>query len=245
MDKLIAMREGGAALRQIKHQLQVFTQAGTAFEAIEVEAQRLIAAAGATPNFALVPGYHWATCIMKNDEVCHGIPEGERVEDGDIITIDVGLLYHGWHLDTSISFLVAGPNTPDRETREEFLAVGRESLRKAINKARVGNTVYDISSAMQRVVERAGYGAVYQLTGHGIGRELHMDPVIPCVAQRPDKKLKLTEGQTLAIEIMYTAGDPELEVAADGWTYQTKDHSLSGMFEETVVVTKNGPEILT
>lgn len=245
MDKLTAMREGGAKLRQVKKQLQAMTVVGTRFEEIEAEAQRLIKAAGAVPNFALVPGYHWATCIMKNEEVCHGIPKGKVVEAGDLITIDVGLKYQGWHLDTSISFAVPGENGKVASEREHFLSVGRESLKKAINKARVGNSIYDISSAMQRVVERAGYSAVYQLTGHSIGEELHMEPSVPCIAQRRDKNLTLFDGQTLAIEIMYAAGDAELKVDRDGWTYRTKDGSLSGMFEETVAITKSGPVILT
>jgi methionyl aminopeptidase len=241
MEKLQAMRTGGAKLRQVKHQLQAFTKVGTRFEDIEAEAQRLIKAAGAVPNFALVPGYHWATCIMKNDEVCHGIPKGKYVDDGDVITIDVGLLYEKWHLDTSISFAVG--SVPAEVTH--FLTVGQDSLKKAINKARVGNSIYDISAAMQRVVERAGFGCVYQLTGHAIGEELHMDPSVPCIAQRRDKNLKLYEGQTLAIEIMYAAGDAHLKIDKDGWTYRTSDGSLAGMFEETVLITRNGPEILT
>lgn len=245
MDKIEAMRQGGAKLRQVKRELQAFTKVGMKFEAIEAEAQRLIKAAGAVPNFALVPGYHWATCIMKNDEVCHGIPKGKYVDDGDVITIDVGLLYHGWHLDTSITFVVAQDLATVPNEVKQFLDTGRESLKKAINKARVGNTIYDISAAMQRVVERAGYSCVYQLTGHTIGEELHMDPSVPCIAQRSDKQYKLFDGQTLAIEIMYTAGDAHLKVDKDGWTYRTSDGSLAGMFEETVLVTKSGPEILT
>lgn len=241
-NKIAAMREGGKRLRTVKHQLAAFTQVGQSFAEIEAEAQRLIAAADATPNFALVPGYHWATCVMVNDEVCHGIPTADKfVADGDIVTIDVGLLYQNYHLDTSITFAVG---TVSSEI-QQFLHVGEQALKKAINKTRAGNSVYDVSAAMQRVVERAGYGAVYQLTGHGIGSELHMDPSIPCVAQRSDKKIILAVGDTLAVEIMYTAGDSDLKVDADGWTYRTKDHSLSGMFEETVLITEQGPEVLT
>jgi methionyl aminopeptidase len=242
MEKIEAMRQGGKKLRQIKKQLQDFTKVGVSFAAIEAEAQRLIKAADAIPNFALVPGYEWATCIMKNDEVCHGIPRAtKKVEDGDVITIDVGLLYHKWHLDTSISFTVGNATSEAKQ----FLEVGRKSLKKSINKAKVGNSIYEISKAMQQVVERAGYEAVYQLTGHAIGEELHMDPTVPCIAQRSDKRNKLYEGQTLAIEIMYAAGDAELALDKDGWTYRSKDGSLTGMFEETVLITKAGPEILT
>lgn len=235
------MRAGGKKMRVVKKALQDFVEVGTTFEAIEAKAQELIRSQGGVPNFALVPGYHWATCVMKNDELCHGIPKNKIVDDGDLITIDVGMLYEGWHLDTTISFGVGAVSTEVAH----FLEIGMQSLKKAIAKARVGSSVYDVSSAMQRVVERAGFGVAYQLTGHGIGEELHMDPSIPCVADRSDKKIKLYPGQTIAIEIMYAAGDATVILDADKWTYRTEDGSLSGMFEETVLVTQNGPEILT
>lgn len=240
--KISAMREGGHKLSKIREELAHYTAVGMHFSDIEAEAQRLIRSSEAVPNFSLVPGYHWATCIMKNDEMCHGIPSQEKiVHDGDLVTIDVGLLYQGYNLDTTTTFIV-GTKTPQLE---EFLAVGKKALAKAIEKAKVGNSVFDISFAMQKIVERHGYNMVYQLTGHGIDTELHADPQIPCIAQRSDKRVMLYDGQTLAIEVMYTQGDAELVVAKDGWTYSTKDHSLSGMIEETVLVTPQGPEILT
>jgi len=239
--KIAAMREGGLKIRQIKKDLEAAVRVGTTFESIEAHAQKLISEAGGKPNFAMVPGYHWATCIMKNDELCHGIPKAKRVEDGDLISIDVGMLYQGWHLDTSISF---GVGKVSGEV-EHFLSVGRQSLKKAIAKARSGSSIYDLSSAMQRVVERAGYSAAYQLTGHGVGKELHMDPSIPCIAQRSDKRVKVQVGETYAIEIMYAAGDATVVLDEDGWTYRTEDGSLSAMFEETVLVTVKGPEVLT
>lgn len=239
--KISAMRAGGQKLARVRDALVAYTKVGTSFEDIEGEALRLIKAEGGIPNFALVPGYHWATCVMKNDEVCHGIPKGKSVAEGDVITIDVGLLYQNYHVDTSVSFAVGQVSAEI----EEFLAVGRKSVQKAIAKVKPGATVYDVSHAMQKTVERKGYGAVYQLTGHGIGTELHMEPGIPCVAHRGDKRHVLKPGQTLAVEIMYSAGDPELVLDADGWTYRTKDGSLTGMFEETVLVTETGHEVLT
>lgn len=240
--KISAMRVGGKKLAQVRDALVKFTQVGMTFADIEAEAQRLIHAAGATPNFSLVHDYHWATCIMKNDEVCHGIPTAEKiVNDGDFMTIDVGLLWEEYNLDTTASF-IAGTATPQKT---EFLAVGKKSLQKAIEQAKAGNSIYDISYAMQKVLDKHGYGAVYQLTGHGIGRELHEEPYVPCVAQRGDKRRILRDGQTLAIEVMYTMGNPFLILDKDGWTYRTADHSLAGMIEETVLVTSTGPEVLT
>jgi len=239
--KISAMTEGGRRLGTIKQQLANFTQVGSSFESIEAEAQRLIKAAGAKPSFSTVADYRWATCIMKNDELCHGIPEHKVVENGDVITIDVGLIFQEYHLDTTVTFEV-GTSTP---AHQKFLEVGRRSLHKAINKARVGNTIYDISAAMQRVVEAEGYSCVYQLCGHGIGKELHESPDVPCLAQRHDKKKKLWEGQTVAIEIMYAQGSAALKVDPDKWTYRTVDGTLSGMFEETVLITNQEPRVLT
>ncbi|MDQ3008488.1 MAG: type I methionyl aminopeptidase [bacterium] len=238
--KITAMRVGGKKLASIRQELIHFTKSGTSFEEIEAEAQRLIKAAGAKPSFSTVTGYHWATCITKNAGVCHGIPQGKVVSDGDIITIDVGLIWDGYHLDTSDTVAVGGVPAKTKE----FLEVGRRSLAKAIAEAYPGNTVYEISRAMQKVVERHGFGCVYQLTGHEIGTQLHGRPV-PCVAQKSDKRWVLQPGTTLAIEIMYTMGEPELVLDDDGWTYTTKDGSLSGMFEETVLVGTEWPEILT
>jgi len=239
--RIEAMRQGGHHLGRIRQELANFTHVGTTFEAIEAEAQRLIRAVGAAPSFSTVPGYSWATCIMKNDELCHGIPQKKRVEEGDVITIDVGLIWQGFHLDTTTTFSV-GQVEP---IIEEFLEIGRRALAKAIKKAHPGNSVYDLSFAMQKVVEEHECNVVYQLTGHGVGEVLHGEPEIPCDAQKKDKKVKLTVGQTIAIEIMYAAGDAFLVLDKDGWTYRTKDGSLSGMFEETVLVTEKGPEILT
>jgi methionyl aminopeptidase len=241
LKKINAMRRGGHYLRDIKKQLQDFVQVGMTFAEIEAEAQRLIKAVGCKPNFAMVPGYHWATCITKNEGVCHGIPKKQIVNEGDIITIDIGLLCEGYHLDTALTF----PAGKVKANINQFLEVGRQALNKAIAQARAGKSVYDISRAMQKTVEAAGYSVVYQLTGHGVGKELHEDPSIPCYAQPSDKFNFLTEGQTLAIEVMYAEGDSTLEVGEDGWVYQTKDGSLTGMFEHTVVVGKNGAEVLT
>jgi methionyl aminopeptidase len=240
-EKVVAMRVGGHKLARVRDALVKFTKAGMNFAEIEVEAQRLIKAEDCIPNFALVPGYHWATCIMRNDEMCHGIPSKDKlIRDGDLITIDVGLLYKEYNLDTTASFVIG--SSPEKE---EFLAIGKKALAKAIERTKAGNTVYDVSFAMQKVIERHGYSMVYQLTGHGIGKKLHDDPAIPCIAQKSDKRKTLYEGQTICVEVMYAMGDAYLVLDKDGWTYRTEDGSLAGMIEETVLVTEKGPEILT
>lgn len=240
--KAQVMREGGRRLAFVRDSLVEFAQIGVTFLEIDQKAFELIKAQDAKANFAMVPGYHWATCLMKNDEVCHGIPRKDKViEPGDFIKIDVGLLYEGFNVDTTAS-LYRGPQD---DKKMKFLEYGQHSLDRAIAEAMAGNSVYDVSFQMEKALTRHNLGAVYQLTGHGIGKELHEDPYIPCVAQKRDKKNVLYDGQTVAIEVMYTQGQPDLVQDDDGWTFRTEDGSLGGMIEETVLVTKNGPEILT
>lgn len=239
--KITAMREGGHILAQIRDHLATFARVGMTFAQIEAEAQRLIKLHGMKPSFSTVPGYKWACCIMKNDGLCHGIPNETVIEDGDVVTVDVGLINKGYHLDTTTTFIVG---TSSKE-KEHFLEIGRKSLNKAIAKVSAGESVYSVSFAMQKVLQENGCGIVYQLTGHGVGERLHMSPNIPCVALKEDKRVLLTEGQTIAVESMYTAGEPHLKLDRDGWTYRTADGSLSAMFEETVLVTEKGAEILT
>jgi methionyl aminopeptidase len=239
--KITAMRDGGHILAQILKHLVKYTKVGMTFAEIEAEAQRYLKKYNVKPSFSTVPGYKWATCIMKNDGLCHGIPNQTVIEDGDIVTIDIGLMNQGYHLDTTTTFVVG---TTTRE-KDRFLEIGRRSLNKAIKKVQAGSSVYDVSFAMQKVLQENGMGIVYQLTGHGLGEKLHMAPNIPCVAVKEDKRVILQPGETIAVEVMYTAGEPHLKLDRDGWTYRTSDGSLSGMFEETVLVTENGHEVLT
>ncbi|PIR61706.1 MAG: type I methionyl aminopeptidase [Candidatus Pacebacteria bacterium CG_4_10_14_0_8_um_filter_43_12] len=241
-EKITAMKQGGAVLGLIRDQLAQSTKVGASFAQIEASAQQLIADHGMKPSFSTVPGYDWATCIMKNNELCHGIPTQEKVvKAGDVITIDIGLINQGYHLDTTTTFAIE----PISTKTQAFLAVGIKALEKAIGQVKAGVSVYEISQAMQHTVEKAGYSAVTQLTGHGVGEQLHMAPNIPCVAYRHDKKVRLSEGQTVAIEIMYAQGNATVVLDRDGWTYRTEDGSLAGMFEETVLVTADGYQILT
>jgi len=241
LDKTTVMRSGGRTLAIIRDELVQRTAIGTTFEEIESWAQELLQEHKVAPSFSTVSGYSWATCVMTNDAMCHGIPQDGVVHDGDLVTIDIGLKSSGYHLDTTVSFAVGAATAKV----EEFLEIGKKSLRNAIEKVRPGISVYAISKAMQKVLDVHGFGSVYQLTGHGIGRELHMEPSIPVVANKEDTYVRLSAGQTVAIEVMYTAGDAELVVSDDKWTYRTKDGSLAGMFEETVLVTETGYEVLT
>jgi methionyl aminopeptidase len=241
MDKVEAMREGGGKLREIKRKLEEYAGVGRALIEVNDLAEKLITEAGAEANFSKVPGYHWATCINLNEGIVHGIPDETKIAEGDLVSIDLGLEWRGWNLDTSISF-VAGQST---EEKDNFLRVGKHALERAVRVVRVGGSVYDISRQIEKTIRRAGYDPTYQLTGHFIGRKLHENPMIPCVAMKADRRHVLKENDTLAIEVMYALGKCDLVEAEDGWTYYTRDHSLTGLFEDTVLVTAEGSEVLS
>lgn len=239
-DEMTIMVEAGKKLGRVKAALRKAVKEGVTAAAIEDLAQELIKKEGAKPSFAMVPGYHWATCINIGSGLVHGIPKKEIVfKKGDLVSIDVGLCYQGFHSDTSFSMALS----PAKEVAR-FLEVGKTALKKAIKEARAGKRIYDISRAIEKEVKANSYSPVEALTGHGIGRNLHEDPNIPCFFT--DKaNLKIVPGMTLAIEVMYTLGSPELVLENDGWTISTRDGKISALYEETVAVTEHGPLVLT
>lgn len=241
MTKLQAMTEGGKRLGWIKGQAAAFVKEGLTPLEVDAFVDKLIKEGGDKPNFKMEPGYRHATCINVNAGVVHGIPSNTPLQKGDVVKVDLGLFHEGYHLDTSITVQVP-PFTPEIT---KFLQISQESLKAAISMAAPGNTVYDIGLAMQQVAEAGGYNVVRDLTGHGIGRRLHMDPYIPCYADKKNKKYVLSVDQTVAIEAMITMGDWHLVEESDGWTLSTQDGSMASMFEETVYIGPNGPIILT
>jgi len=207
-----------------------------------LDANELIEKTGGRASFKMVPNYSWATCVSLNADVVHGIPTKENVfKDGDIVSVDVGLFYKGFHTDTSFS---KGIN-PNKELKR-FLLAGEMAVAAAIKKCIPGNKIYDLSLAMEKIIVLAGYTPVWSLVGHGVGRSLHEEPAVPCVLQEEkDESVTLVEGLVLAIEIMYGAGGGEIYKKADGWTLSMRDDKISGLFEETVAVTTDGPFVLT
>jgi methionyl aminopeptidase len=185
-------------------------------------------------------GYPAAICISPNDVVVHGIPGEYVVAEGDLVTIDVGVTLDGYIADSSYTFGVG----EIEDGAQRLLDVAQDALDAGIEQARVGNHVEDISHAVQTIVEDAGFSVVRSLVGHGVGRHYHEDPHIPNFGQ-PGRGPRLSEGMTIAIEPMITAGSPDVEVADDGWTITTADGSLSAHFEHTVAITGDGPRILT
>lgn len=243
MNQIDAMTIGGGMLGRVRQALYDFTQVGVSPKAIEFKARELIKAEGGELSFTKVPGYRWATCINLNSGIVHGIPTSEKpIEDGDLVTVDVGVFYRGYHTDAAFSKIV-GTSTSEKD---KFLKAGLEGLKNAIAAVKPGNRIGDISEAMESTLKKYGYRATRELTGHGVGKELHEEPMISNVVVGPREKTPLIQlGQTLAIEIIYAQGKPALVLEEDGWTISTKDGTLSAVHEETVVVTEGGCSILT
>jgi methionyl aminopeptidase len=203
-------------------------------------AEELIRSLGGVPTSQGYRGYPRAICISANDVVVHGIPGSHEVADGDLITIDVGVTLDGYIADSAFTFGVGDVSPQARH----LLGAGQKALEEGIAQARPGNRVGDISAAIQDAVERNGFSVVRSLVGHGVGRSYHEDPHIPNFGQ-PGRGPLLSEGMTLAIEPMITAGRPEVYVHEDEWSISTRDGSLAAHFEHTVAITAEGPRILT
>ena len=215
---------------------------GMSTDDLDAEAERFIRSHdGAAPSFKGLYGFPKTLCTSIDEEIVHGIPSSKRVlDEGSIVSVDVGVHLEGLHADSATTIPVGevGPEV------ERLLRVTQESLTAGIAAARLGNHVGDIGHAVQRIAEGAGYGVVRELVGHGIGTQFHEEPQVPNYG-RPKRLARLLEGMTLAIEPMITIGSPVTKTLADKWTVVTADGSLSAHFEHTVVITANGPRILT
>lgn len=241
------IKQGGKQLGAIRDELLAHIKAGTIPIDIDNLAKKLIKEAGGTPSFMTVNDYQWATCISVNEGVVHGVPDHRPFKDGDVVSLDVGLLYKGWHTDTSWTKLVSSSQSAVNSNIEKFLRVGEEALKKAIEQARPGNRIGHISRVIQETVERAGYSIVKSLVGHGVGKTLHEEPQIPGFLAGDIKKTpELKVGMIIAIEVIFAQGRGVITHANnDGWTLVTKDGSLAGLFEETIWVSDQGPRVLT
>lgn len=241
--KIRIMTEGGAILGDILQELLDTAQPHVRLQDIEDVAQKRIKEAGGTPSFMTVEGYTWATCLCVNDVIVHGVPSGQRLREGDGITIDIGMVYKGFHTDTAWTKIVHGPSFVVDQDVQIFLDTGKIALKKAIDSARIGNRIGHISQAIQQTIEEKGYGVVKTLIGHGVGEALHMPPQIPGILRGPlEKTPKIIEGMSLAIEVIYTMGNPAVHyVHDDGWSIATSDGSLSAVFEQTIVIKDGVP----
>lgn len=236
------MSEGGKRLSEVKQALKKKVRIGNSAWDVEEAAVKLIKKSGGTASFKMVPNYSWATCVNVNEGVVHGIPKKETVfNKGDVVSVDVGLYYKGYHTDTSFTI-----GLQVNKKVNKFLKTGEKALDAAIKKAVVGNRIFDISKKMQDNTVSNGYSVVRALVGHGIGKELHEFPHVPCyVGEKREMTPLLVEGATIAIELMYNVGESEVILGEDGWTIYTRDGTISALFEETVAVTASGPLVLT
>lgn len=203
--------------------------------------RRYIESAKATPSFLGYEGYPASACISVNDVVIHGIPQKSQIlKKGDIVSIDVGACYQGFHGDNAWTF-PCGEISPEARA---LLDAAEKSLFLGIEQARPGNRIGDIGHAVQEYVEARSYSVVREFTGHGVGADMHEDPSVPNFGV-PGRGVRLTPGMVIAIEPMINMGRREIEIKPDGWTVVTRDGSLSAHFEHTIAITKEGPVILT
>ena len=242
INKLHAMTDGGHKLAEVRRQLVAMVAPGVQLIDIDRMAEKLLLQSGGEPAFKRVKDYQWSTCINVNSGVVHGIPNHYTIKSGDTIAIDVGLYYQGYNTDTSIT-VGAGQLTNGQQL---FLETGRRALHAALQVIKPGKHIWHISATIQQIIESAGYHPTIDLTGHGVGKLLHERPNIPCIAWgQPEKSPVIQVGQTLAIEVIYMMGSPEIVTQADGWTISTRDGKMAGLFEETIAVTDQGALVLT
>jgi methionyl aminopeptidase len=234
------LRRSGGVVRGLLEELRERVQPGIRTLDLEKYIEKRIAQLGARPAFKGYRGYPCCLCASVNSEVIHGIPSERRLNIGDILSLDMGVVVDGYYGDSAITVPVGEIS----ELTQRLLRVTQESLQLAIDKVRLGNRLGDISAAVQRHVEENGYSVVREFVGHGIGRQLHEEPQIPNFGQLGHGPV-LKEGMVLAIEPMVNAGGPAVRVLADNWTAVTADGTLSAHFEHMVAVTRNGPDILT
>lgn len=241
--KISVMQSAGSELGKILDELIAGATAGVTLKEIEQEAMTKIHAAGGKASFTTVADYKWATCLCVNDVIVHGIPTEYRLKDQDVLTIDIGMLRDGFHTDTAWSKVIGTPS----KSVSHFLDIGQKALWEGIDMARAGNRVGAISKAIQDVVLPEGYGIVRSLVGHGVGKSLHEAPQIPGLLKgKIEHTPLLTSGMTIAIEVIYTMGSPEVVyVNDDGWSLGTKDGSLTAVFEHSIAITDGDPLVLT
>ena len=236
------MRRSGHIVRQVLEELRSMVKPTVTTMDLEKTAERRIKEFGAKPAFKGYYDYPCVLCTSVNEEIVHGIPSAKRIlKDGDIVSIDCGVVLEGYYGDAAITVAVGDSVSPERK---KLMEVTEQSLYKGIEQAKIGNSISDIGAAVQAYVEANGFSVVREFVGHGIGTKLHEEPQVPNFRSR-GADTRLREGMVLAIEPMVNTGRPEHRILEDRWTAVTADGSSSAHFEHCVAVTKNGPLILT
>lgn len=235
------MKVAGKYLEEVHERLAEHIKPGITTWELDKIGEEMIRSLGCTPNFLNYNGFPASFCISLNDEVVHGIPSHSKViQEGDLVKIDAGLIYKGYHSDAARTYAV-GEVSPEAR---QLMDVTKQSFFEGIKQAKAGNHLYDISAAIGDYVESFGYGVVRDLVGHGIGTHLHEDPQIPNFRQHR-RGLRLMPGMTLAIEPMINIGRADVEFMDDDWTVVTQDGTLSAHYENTILITDGEPELLT
>ncbi len=239
--EIALMRESGRILAEVHKRLEEVIKPGISTYDIDRIGEELIRSYGCIPSFLNYNGYPASICVSVNDEVVHGIPNKKHLlKEGDIVSLDAGVIYKGYHSDAARTH---GVGKISKEA-QDLIDATKQSFFEGIRMARAGNRLNDISKSIDYYISGFGYGIVRDLVGHGVGSKLHEDPQIPNFAQRR-RGVKLRPGMTLAIEPMINIGTWEVEWLEDDWTVVTADGSLSAHYENTVLITEGEPEILT
>ncbi|MBO8126502.1 MAG: type I methionyl aminopeptidase [Firmicutes bacterium] len=238
--ELAKMREAGALTAKVLQEVAAMVKPGVKTRELDRKAEELVARYGVKAAFKGYRGYPASICVSVNEEVVHGIPGDRVLQEGDIVSLDFGVIYEGFYGDSAVTVPVGEISSE----AQKLLKVTKEALEKGISQAQIGNRLSDISHAVQTHVEENGFAVVREYVGHGIGREMHEAPPVPNFGL-PNRGPRLKVGMTLAIEPMVNVCTWEVKSLADGWTVVTKDGSLSAHFEHTVAITEDGPEILT
>lgn len=240
-EELAIMRESGKVAAAILCGIKKILKKGLTTEDIEKFVEgRIVSNSGMTPAFKGFMGYPAACCVSVNEEIIHGIPSKKVINEGDLVSVDLGIKYKGLFVDTAYTYIVGKTH----KLAKKLVKVSLKALEVGIQKAKVGFRIGDIGSTIQNLVEKNDFGVIRKFVGHGIGRELHLPPEVPNFGE-PGTGSELKENFAIAIEPMVSAGSSDVDIANDGWTARTKDGSLSAHFEHTVVITKKGPVVLT
>jgi methionyl aminopeptidase len=235
------MRKAGRITAEARDLVAGAVRPGVTTGDLDAMAEKAIRAAGAVPSFKGYRGFTGSICTSVNDEIVHGIPGKRVLEEGDLIALDVGAIWEGYHGDSAVSVFVGEPPS---DQAEKLVRVTEESLEAGISQIRAGGRLSDIGHAVQQVAEGAGFSVVREYVGHGVGQSLHEDPQIPNYGP-PGRGVELRPGLVIAVEPMVNEGGWETRALDDGWTVVTADGSLSAHFEHTIAVTEDGPEVLT
>lgn len=246
-DEIEIMAKGGKILSETLYEVLKKAKPGVSELELDALAEKLIKKQGGQPGFKFVKGYHHTICTSTNDVVVHGIPTSYRLKEGDVFGVDCGVLLDGYHTDMAETIIIGG-NANAKKDIIDFLATGKKALLEALEEAKPGNHIGNISQVIQKIVEKdGGYGVTRELIGHGVGKSLHEDPPVPgYLTRRIEKTPLLVPGMVIAVEVIYNMGGREVVFAGtDDWTIKSRDGSLSGLFERTVAITETGQKILT